>query len=217
MIGGIQNIGRIPELQRRILFTFGMLAVYRVGAHIATPGINPEVIRQFFEQASDTVFGLFNLFSGGALEQLSIFALGIMPYISASIIFQLLQAVVPYFDLSLQHAAGDLLRAMRRPGSGERYLELIDQIREIEGVAGVLSEHPSALRLRLVVSPEEAASTASPTDSTGVPRMSPASSALGLTTVGPASQPRRSASPLASRTRPPSKLSVCAACSSSSR
>ena len=98
MIGGVQNIGRIPELQRRILFTFGMLAVYRVGAHIATPGINPEVIKQFFESVSGTVFGLFNLFSGGALEQLSIFALGIMPYISASIIFQLLTIVVPALE-----------------------------------------------------------------------------------------------------------------------
>jgi len=98
VIGGVQNIGRIPELQRRILFTFGMLAVYRVGAHIATPGINPEVIKQFFESVSGTVFGLFNLFSGGALEQLSIFALGIMPYISASIIFQLLTIVVPALE-----------------------------------------------------------------------------------------------------------------------
>ncbi len=95
MTGGVQNIARVPELQRRILFTFGMLAVYRMGAHIVTPGINPEVIRQFFEQMGGTMFGLFNLFSGGALEQLSIFALGIMPYISASIIFQLLAVVVP--------------------------------------------------------------------------------------------------------------------------
>ena len=95
MIGGVQNIGRVPELQRRILFTFGMLAVYRLGAHIVTPGIHPEVIRNFFEQMGGTMFGLFNLFSGGALQQLSIFALGIMPYISASIIFQLLAVVVP--------------------------------------------------------------------------------------------------------------------------
>ena len=98
MIGGVQNIGRVPELQRRILFTFGMLAVYRLGAHIVTPGINPEVIRNFFEQMGGTMFGLFNLFSGGALEQLSIFALGIMPYISASIIFQLLTVVIPQVE-----------------------------------------------------------------------------------------------------------------------
>ena len=98
MIGGVQNIGRIPELQRRILFTLAMLGVYRVGAKIATPGINPDVIRQTFEQLSGTVFSLFNVFSGGALEQLSIFALGIMPYISASIIMQLLTVVIPQLE-----------------------------------------------------------------------------------------------------------------------
>ncbi len=98
MIGGIQNIGRITELRQRIFFTFGMLAVYRVGAFIVTPGINPAVIKSFFEQMQGTVFGLFSLFSGGALEQLSIFSLGIMPYISASIIFQLLTIVIPQLD-----------------------------------------------------------------------------------------------------------------------
>jgi len=98
MIGGIQNIGRITELRDRILFTFGMLAVYRVGAFIVTPGINPEVVRNFFEQMQGTVFGLFTLFSGGALEQLSIFSLGIMPYISASIILQLLTVVIPQLE-----------------------------------------------------------------------------------------------------------------------
>ena len=98
MIGGVQNIGRVPELQRRILFTFGMLAVYRVGSHIVTPGINPDVVRETFERMAGTIFSLFNVFSGGALEQLSIFALGIMPYISASIIMQLLTAVVPQLE-----------------------------------------------------------------------------------------------------------------------
>jgi preprotein translocase subunit SecY len=98
MIGGIQNIGRITELRDRILFTFAMLAVYRVGAFIVTPGINPEVVRNFFEQMQGTVFGLFTLFSGGALEQLSIFSLGIMPYISASIILQLLTVVIPQLE-----------------------------------------------------------------------------------------------------------------------
>jgi preprotein translocase subunit SecY len=98
MIGGVQNIGRITELRQRILFTFGMLAVYRVGAFIVTPGIDPEVVRNFFEQMQGTVFGLFTMFSGGALEQLSIFSLGIMPYISASIIFQLLTVVIPQLE-----------------------------------------------------------------------------------------------------------------------
>ncbi|MBW2273303.1 MAG: preprotein translocase subunit SecY [Deltaproteobacteria bacterium] len=98
MIGGIQNIGKIPELRQRILFTFGMLAVYRVGCAVVTPGINASVIRDFFKQMEGTVFGLFNLFSGGALEQLSIFSLGIMPYISATIIFQLLTVVIPQLE-----------------------------------------------------------------------------------------------------------------------
>ena len=98
MIGGIQNIGRIRELRSRILFTFGMLAVYRMGCAVATPGINTAVIQDFFQQASGTVFGLMNIFSGGAMEQLSILALGIMPYISASIIFQLLTVVIPQLE-----------------------------------------------------------------------------------------------------------------------
>jgi preprotein translocase subunit SecY len=98
MIAGVQNIGRIQELRQRIFFTFGMLAVYRVGAYIVTPGIDPEVVRNFFAQMQGTIFGLFTLFSGGALEQLSIFSLGIMPYISASIIFQLLTIVVPQLE-----------------------------------------------------------------------------------------------------------------------
>jgi preprotein translocase subunit SecY len=96
--GGIQNIARITELRQRILFTFGMLAVYRVGCAVVTPGINTSVIKDFFEQMSGTMFGLFNLFSGGALEQLSIFSLGIMPYISATIIFQLLTVVIPRLE-----------------------------------------------------------------------------------------------------------------------
>jgi preprotein translocase subunit SecY len=98
MIAGVQNIGRIQELRQRIFFTFGMLAVYRIGAYIVTPGIDPEVVRNFFAQMQGTIFGLFTLFSGGALEQLSIFSLGIMPYISASIIFQLLTIVIPQLE-----------------------------------------------------------------------------------------------------------------------
>ena len=98
MTAGVQNLARIPELQQRILFTFAMLGVYRVGCAVVTPGINAQVIRDFFEQIQGTVFGLLNLFSGGAFEQLSIFALGIMPYISASIIFQLLTAVIPTLE-----------------------------------------------------------------------------------------------------------------------
>ncbi len=97
-VGSVQNIARIPELNRRILFTFGMLAVYRIGCAIPTPGVDAAEIRRFFEEQGGGLFTLLNLFSGGALEQLSIFALGIMPYISASIIIQLLTVVIPRLE-----------------------------------------------------------------------------------------------------------------------
>lgn len=97
--GSVGNITRIPELNRRILFTFGMLAVYRIGCAVPTPGIDPVEIRRYFEQSADGgMFGLLNLFTGGAFEQLSIFSLGIMPYVSASIILQLLTVVIPKLD-----------------------------------------------------------------------------------------------------------------------
>ena len=96
--GALQNIARIPELNRRILFTFGMLAVYRVGCAIPTPGVDGNSVRQFFQDQGGGVLGLLNLFSGGALEQFSIFALGIMPYISASIILQLMTVVIPRLE-----------------------------------------------------------------------------------------------------------------------
>ena len=98
MFEGFQSAGRIPELRRRILFTLAMLAVYRVGVAIPTPGIDREGLAAFFAQVENTIFGLFNLFSGGALEQFSVFSLGIMPYISASIILQLLTVVFPYLE-----------------------------------------------------------------------------------------------------------------------
>ncbi|RMF13460.1 MAG: preprotein translocase subunit SecY [Candidatus Dadabacteria bacterium] len=87
-----------PELRNRILFTLGMLAVYRLGCFIPTPGVNADALADFFNRTSGTLFGMFNLFSGGALKRFSIFALGIMPYISASIILQLLTYAVPYLE-----------------------------------------------------------------------------------------------------------------------
>ena len=96
--GAVQNIAKIPELNRRILFTFGMLAVYRLGSAVPTPGIDPNEIRRFFEESGGGLFGVINLFTGGAFEQMSIFALGIMPYISASIIIQLLTTIVPKLE-----------------------------------------------------------------------------------------------------------------------
>ncbi|MFC1844550.1 preprotein translocase subunit SecY [Thermodesulfobacteriota bacterium] len=98
MLGGIKNTASLPELRRRLIFTFLMLAVYRIGVQIPTPGINGEALAAFFEKNAGTLFGMFNMFSGGALENFSIFALGIMPYISASIIIQLLTVVIPQLE-----------------------------------------------------------------------------------------------------------------------
>jgi preprotein translocase subunit SecY len=93
-----RNIFKIPELKRRILITLGLLAVYRFGAHIPTPGVDFRVLAEIFESAQGTVLGMVDLFTGGALKRLTVFALGIMPYISASIILQLLTVVVPYLE-----------------------------------------------------------------------------------------------------------------------
>ncbi|MCM2276572.1 MAG: preprotein translocase subunit SecY [Oligoflexia bacterium] len=95
-MSGADGLVKIPELRKRILFTLIMLAVYRIGIHIPTPGIDGAALTQVFANMKGTVFGWFNLFSGGALERFSIFALGVMPYISSSIIFQLLTVVWPY-------------------------------------------------------------------------------------------------------------------------
>ncbi len=107
MIEAFKNIFRIPELKNRVLFTLAMLAVYRIGCHIPTPGIDSIALSHFFKQAQGTLLGLFDMFSGGALERMSVFALGIMPYISSSIIFQLLTVVVPAIEkLSKEGEAG---------------------------------------------------------------------------------------------------------------
>ena len=96
MIGSFANILKIPELKKRIIITFLILAVYRIGVHVPTPGVNSDALASFFAQARGTLFGLFDMFTGGALERFSVFALGIMPYISASIIMELLSVVIPY-------------------------------------------------------------------------------------------------------------------------
>jgi preprotein translocase subunit SecY len=95
---GFANITKIPELRKRILFTLALLAIYRIGVFVTTPGVNRNVMKKIIAASSGSFLGLFNMFSGGALEQLSIFALGIMPYISASIILQLMTVVVPTLE-----------------------------------------------------------------------------------------------------------------------
>ncbi len=96
--GAFQNLFKIPELKKRILYSLALLAVYRIGVHVPTPGIDAVALASFFERAKGTLLGLFDMFSGGALERLSVFALGIMPYISASIILQLLTVVIPHLE-----------------------------------------------------------------------------------------------------------------------
>ena len=106
-MSGLQNAAKAPELRKRILFTLAMLAVYRMGVQVPTPGINGEALAAFFAKQAGTLFGMFNMFSGGALENFSIFALGIMPYISASIIIQLLTVVIPQLEtLKKEGASG---------------------------------------------------------------------------------------------------------------
>jgi preprotein translocase subunit SecY len=98
MISKLQEIFNIPELKRKVIFTLALLVVYRVGSHITVPGVDPSVLTAFFQGKQGTILGLYDLFAGGNLEKATIFALGIMPYISASIILQLFQAVIPYFE-----------------------------------------------------------------------------------------------------------------------
>jgi len=92
------NVFNVPDLRKRVIFTFLMLAVYRLGSHIPTPGVDPAAIDAFFRSSAGSLFGFLDIFSGGALRRLSVFALGIMPYISASIILQLLTVVWPYLE-----------------------------------------------------------------------------------------------------------------------
>ncbi len=98
VLKNLQNVTKIPELKRRLLVTFGLLAAYRLGAHVPTPGVDGEALARFFDSVQGTLLGLVDLFSGGNLRRLTVFALGIMPYISASIILQLLTVVIPALE-----------------------------------------------------------------------------------------------------------------------
>jgi preprotein translocase subunit SecY len=121
MFDKFANIFRIPDLRKRVLFTLGMLAVYRLGSHIPTPGINGTMLAEFFNQNSGSALGLVDLFSGGNLRKLTIFALGIMPYITASIIFQLLTVI--YEPLAKLQKEGELGR--RKITQWTRYVTVL--------------------------------------------------------------------------------------------
>ncbi len=105
-MSGVENLARVPELKNKLLWTFALLIVYRMGIHIPIPGVDSAALAEFFAQAQNTLFGIFDMFSGGGLSNMSIFALGIMPYISASIILQLLTVVSPELK-RLQKEEGD--------------------------------------------------------------------------------------------------------------
>src|SRR3984893_4858289 len=133
-IEAFRNLFRIPDLRNRVLFTLALLAVYRIGAHIPTPGINARVLETLFQQGQGSVLGIFDLFSGGNLRRLTIFALGIMPYITASIILQLMTAVFPYLE-KLQKE-GELGR--RKITQYTRYLPIVRSISQAPAIATAL-------------------------------------------------------------------------------
>jgi preprotein translocase subunit SecY len=131
MIDSIKNIFSVPDLRNRVLFTLGLLAVYRIGNHIPTPGVNTEALAILAEQARNTMFGLYDMFSGGSLSKVTIFALGIMPYISASIILQLLTVVWPYLERLSKE--GDLGR--RKITQYTRYGTIVLSVVQALGIA----------------------------------------------------------------------------------
>ncbi|MCP5119842.1 MAG: preprotein translocase subunit SecY, partial [bacterium] len=130
----VANMFRIPDLRRRVLFTLAMLAIYRLGAFIPTPGIDTDRLQEFFQQNQGTLFGFFNLFSGGMFERMTIFALGIMPYITASIILQLLTVVIP--TLEKLQKEGELGR--RKITQWTRYLTIGLSMMQSGGIATAL-------------------------------------------------------------------------------
>lgn len=134
LVDTIVNVFRIPDLRRRVIFTLSMLAVYRIGGHIPTPGVNTEELQRLFEQAAGTALGFMDLFSGGQLSQLTIFALGIMPYITASIILQLLTIVIP--TLEKLQKEGELGR--RKITQWTRYLTIGLSIIQGSGISFML-------------------------------------------------------------------------------
>src|ERR1700733_6992175 len=132
----IANMFRIPDLRKRIFFTLGLLAVYRFGGHIPTPGIDANRLAEFFQQNSGSLFGFIDLFSGGMFRRLTVFALGIMPYITSSIILQLLTVVVP--TLEKLQKEGELGR--RKITQWTRYLTIILAVVQSFGIAIALEK-----------------------------------------------------------------------------
>ena len=137
MIEKVRNIFAIPELRRKILFTLGILIIVRLGAQVPIPGINPEALRQTMESLNDTFFGLFNMFTGGAFGQAAVFGLGIMPYISVSIVIQILQTTLPYFQRLAQEGESGRAKINQITRYGTVILALIQSI----GIAFLLESY----------------------------------------------------------------------------
>src|SRR6185503_15754250 len=138
----ITNVFRVPDLRKRLLFALALLAVYRLGEHIPTPGIDTNKLEQFFQQNQGTLFGYLDVFSGGSFRRLTIFALGIMPYITSSIILQLLTVVVP--TLERLQKEGELGR--RKITQWTRYLTVILAVIQSFGIAMTLQSSGTFVR-----------------------------------------------------------------------
>jgi preprotein translocase subunit SecY len=149
MLQSLRNIWEIPDLRKRILFTLGLLAIYRLGSHIPTPGINAQALIEFFEQNKANWFGLVDMFSGGNLAKVTIFALGIMPYISSSIILQLLTVVWPFLEkLSKEGELGK-----RKITQYTRYGTVLLSIVQSLAIAAYLENMTISNNFRIVESP----------------------------------------------------------------
>ncbi len=149
MLQSLRNIWDIPDLRKRVLFTLGLLAVYRLGSHVPTPGINARALIDFFEQNRANWFGLVDMFSGGNLAKVTVFALGIMPYISASIILQLLTVVWPYLEKLSKE--GELGR--RKITQYTRYGTVLLSIVQSLGIAVYLERMTLSQSFRIVENP----------------------------------------------------------------
>ena len=183
MLEKLSNIFRIPDLRKRILFTLAMLAVYRLGGHIPTPGINADKLSQFFEQNRGTFLGFVDLFSGGQLRRLTIFALGIMPYITASIILQLLTVV--YEPLAKLQKEGELGR--KKITQWTRYLTVILSALQSFGIAISLTKGSNDFSVTLVAGATESEHSAIVTYvlDTTAPKVTISSPAAGATLNAP--------------------------------
>src|SRR6188508_455013 len=149
MVESLRNIFQVGELRNRVLFTLGMLAVYRIGNHVVVPGVNTEALALLAEQARNTMFGLYDMFSGQNLSKMTIFALGIMPYISASIILQLLTVVWPYLEKLSKE--GELGR--RKITQYTRYGTIVISFVQGLGIAFFLEKSPTPGGASLVLNP----------------------------------------------------------------